>query len=184
MALIRDVDRGVIRRDWRIISMVFAELLLLALIALQAWAILGVHVDFFLKQVYFKPNTGPGQFIVLGIALVAFALLYFAIKKRQPLLFSAQKEAPSMIRMAAREKLRNAREDPRAPALLLIDFMFVAIVVLAIVAYFDPELELIPWSAVGLAAPYTTVINAVIAVIVLGLFYYMYRYTADYRRER
>jgi hypothetical protein len=89
-----------------------------------------------------------------------------------------------MIRMAAREKLRNAREDPRAPALLLIDFMFVAIVVLAIVAYFDPELELIPWSAVGLAAPYTTVINAVIAVIVLGLFYYMYRYTADYRRER
>lgn len=184
MALVRDVDRGVVKRDWRIISLVFAELLLLALIALQIWNILGIHINFYLQQVSFKPNPSPDQLIVLGIAIVAFAMLYFLVKKRQPLLFGAQKAAPSMIKVAAREKLRNAKEDPRAPALLVIDFMFVATVVVALVAYFDPELELIPWSSVGISPPFTTIINAVIAIAVLGLFYYMYRYTASYRKER
>lgn len=184
MALIRDVDRGVVKRDWRIICMVLAELLLLALIALQIWAILGIHINFYLRQVFVKPNASPDQFIVLGIAIIAFAMLYFLVKKRQPLLFSAQKAAPSMIRMAAKEKLRNAKEDPRAPALLVIDFMFVATVVVALVAYFDPELEIIPWSSIGKGPPFTTIINAVIALAVLGLFYCMYRYTATYRKER
>lgn len=184
MALIKDVDRGVVKRDWRIISLVFAELLLIALIALQVWRILGIHADFYLKQVFFKPDASPDRLVVLGIALIAFAMLYFLVKKRQPLLFSAQKAAPSMIRMAAKEKLRNAKEDPRAPALLVIDFMFVATVVVALVAYFDPELELIPWSGIGIGPPFTTIINAVIALAVLGLFYYMYRYTATYRKER
>lgn len=184
MALIKDVDRSVIRRDWRIICMVFAELLLIALIALQVWSILGIHVDFYLNQVFIRPDASPDRLVVLGIAIAAFAMLYLVVKKRQPLLFKAQKEAPSMIKMAAGEKLRNAKEDPRAPALLLIDFMFVAMVVLAIVAYFDPELELIPWGRVGLASPFTTVINAIIALVVLGLFYYMYRFTASYRKNR
>ena len=181
--MLKDVDRGVIRRDWRIICVVFAQLLLLVLIVVQVLQILGLHVNFSLRIFELKPVFDPVDIAVLAMSIIVLAVLSYAIMKRNPLLFRAEKEAPGIIKQAAKEKLRNAKEDPRAPALLLIDFMFVAAVVVAIYAYFDPELELIPWSRIGLTSPVTTIINAVVAIIILGAFYYMYRFTASYRNR-
>ncbi len=162
--------------------MVFAQLLLLILIVVQALQILGLRLNFSLRLIELKPVFDPADIMVLAMSIIVLAVLSYAIMKRQPLLFKAEKSAPGIIKQAAKEKLRNARHDPRAPALLLIDFMFVAAVVVAIYAYFDPELELIPWSRIGLTSPATTIINAIIAIAILCAFYYMYRFTADYRK--
>lgn len=181
MALIKEVKRETVRREWHAISMLFAQLVLALLIVFQVVQLIGLHVDPFLRQVVIKPSLDPANLIVLAIAVLLFALLYFAVKKRQPALYQAQKRAPGIIKQEAKRKLRNAKDDPRVAALLLIDFMFVIVVVLAIRAYLDPELELIPWSAAGLGPPLTTVVNTIIAVVVLALFYYMYRFTVSYR---
>ena len=183
MALIKRIDRGIVKREWRIICIVFAQLLLLALIVVQALQILGVHINVGLRIFEIKPVFDPAAIIVLVMSIIVFAVLSYAIMKRQPLLSKAERNAPGIIKQAAKEKFRNAKNDPRAPALLLIDFMFVTAVVVAIYAYFDPELELIPWSRVGLTSPVTTIINAIIAIIILGAFYYMYRFTASYRNR-
>ena len=183
MALVKRIDKGIVKREWRIISMVFAQLLLLVLIVVQALQILGLHVNFALRIFEIKPVFDPAAIIVLAMSIIVLAILSYSITKRHPLLFKAEKSASGIIKQAAKEKLCNAKNDPRAPALLLIDFMFVTAVVVASYAYFDPELELIPWSKVGLTSPVTTIINAVIASIILGAFYYMYRFTASYRNR-
>ena len=182
MALVKRIDKGIVKREWRIISVVFAQLLLLVLIVVQVLQILGLHVNFSLRLFELKPVFDPVDIAVLVMSIIVLAILSYTIMKRQPLLFRAEKSAPGIIKQAAKEKLRNAKQDPRAPALLLIDFMFVAAVVVAIYAYFDPELELIPWSRIGLVSPFTTIINTVIAIAILCAFYYMYRFTASYRK--
>ena len=183
MALLKRVKRKTLQKEWRTISLIFAQLLLLVLIVVQALHILGLHINFSLRIFEIKPVFNPVEITVFVLSIILLAILSYAIMKRNPSLFKAEKSAPGIIKQAAKEKLRNAKNDPRAPALLLIDFMFVAAVVIAIYAYFDPELELIPWSKVGLMPPYTTIINAVIAIVILGAFYYMYRFTASYRNR-
>jgi hypothetical protein len=184
MALVKQVDRKLIRREWRIISFVFAQLVLIILVVFQLLQIVGLHVNFHVRQILFRPSSDPADFVVLGIAIIALFALYFAVKKRQPALFKAEKAAPGIIKEEARQKLRKIKKEPQAPALLLIEAAFVIVLILAVQAYIDPELELIPWSEVGLGPPLTTAINAVIAVIVFGIFYYLYSLTAWYRKKQ
>jgi len=183
MALLKEIRKDTLRREWRLISMLFAELVVIVLIVVQALQVIGLNVDFFLKQVVFNPSTSPIDFVVLALAIIIFILLYFEVKKKMPALYQAQKRAPGIIKEEAKKKLRKIKYEPQAPALLVIEILFVATVVLALHAYFDPEIELIPWSKVGLEAPFTTLINTLIAVVVLAVFYYMYRATAAYRKK-
>ena len=182
MALLKEVKRETLRTEWRAISIVFAQLVLLVLIVFQLLQIAGLHIDFYLKQVAIKPTGDISDFIILGIALVAFALLYLSVKKSQPALFRAESRAPGIIKEQAKQKLAKVRKEPQAAALLLIELSFIVVLVLAIMAYLDPEIELIPWSRAGIDPPVTTVANAVIAVIFLAGFYYLYRFTAAYRK--
>jgi hypothetical protein len=184
MALIKEVKGETLRRQWRLISLLFAQLVLIVLIVFQLLAIFGLHVNFQLMQFVVKPVFDPADIVVLGVAVAALALLMLATKKKEPELYQAGKEAPSVIKQEAKKKLRNAKTDPRTAALLLIEFMFVAVVVVALQAYLDPDIELIPWSKAGIGPPYTTAINAVIAFLVLCAFYWMYRLTAPYRKSR
>ena len=182
MALIKDVDKGVVRREWRVISLVFAQLVVLVLIVVQLLDMVGFSFDLRQKAIGFAPRLSIDNLVVLALAIIAFAILYLAVKKRQPALYKAQKEAPGIIKEAAKQKLKKTKEDPRVAALFLIDFLFVVVVIMAVRAYLDPEIEFIPWSAAGLGPPVTTIVNAAIAVVVLALFYWMYRYTASYRK--
>ncbi len=183
MALVKQVDRKLLRKEWRIISLVFAQLVLVLLVVFQLLQIIGLHVNFYLRQILFRPSTDPADFIVLGIAIVAFLAMYFAVKKRQPALYKAQKAAPGIIKEQAKQKLRKAKTEPQAPALLLIEAAFIITLVIAAWAYLDPEVELIKWSEVGIGPPLTTAINAVIAVIVFAVFYYLYGFTDWYRKN-
>ena len=183
MALAKQVDRGIVKREWRIISIVFAQLVLVMLIAFQVMQVLGMHVNPYLMQVVFEPSSDPADFVVLGIAIIALLAIFFAVKKRQPGLYRAEKAAPGIIKQQAKQKLCKAKEEPQAPALLLIEAAFVIAIIIAVQAYIDPELELIPWSEIGLGPPATTVINAVIAVAVFAAFYHLYGLTAWYRKS-
>lgn len=182
MALLKEVKRESLRREWRAISMLLAQIAVVILILFQLVKVIGLNVNFHLGQIVLKPSTDPSNLAVLALAVIVFALLFFAVKKRQPRLFEAQRKAPGIIVEEARKKLRKAREEPQAPALLLIEFMFVVVVVFSMQAYLDPDLELIPWSEVGIGPPVTTVVNAAIAVIVLAAFYYLYKFTEPYRK--
>jgi len=183
MALVKRARSVAVRREWRAISMVFAQLVLLALIVFQLFQAIGMHVDVYLKQVVFKPSPDPSNLIVLAVAVIVFILLSLMVWKRVPALFKAEKAAPGIIRDAAKGKIALAKEEPQAPALLLVEAAFVVVVVLALKAYFDPEEELIKWSGLGLGPPYTTVINTIIALLVLGIFYKLYGLTAGYRKK-
>ena len=130
----------------------------------------------------FNPNLLDVSFFVFGLVLLL--LVFFAIKKRFPMLYSVQQDAWSEVRISAGQKIHNARTDSRAVALLIIEMMFVIVVFVSISAFFDQNFELIPWSNAGIFPPETTVINALIAVLVLAGFYWLYSQTADYRQER
>jgi len=181
MALIKQVKEETIRKEWRAISLVFAQLILLVLIVVQFFAVIGLNINFGLKQVLFKPNLNAIDLVVLALAIIAFAMLYGSVKKSNPRLFKAQMEAPGIIKGVAKEKLVKIKNEPQAPALLLVEFLFVAVVVIALRAYLDPEVELIPWSTIGLQEPFTTIVNAIIAFAMLALFYRLYALTKPYR---
>jgi len=183
MALIKRIGKETLRNEWRTICLVFAQLVVLVLIVMQALQAIGLRFLFDLKRVVFEPSANPMDFIILAIAVLLFALLYFEVKKRNPMLFAAEKKAPGIIKETAKQKLSKIKTEPQAPALLFIDFLFVVVVVLALKAYFDPQEELIPWSKAGIYAPYTTIINAVIAAIALAAFYCLYSFTASYRKR-
>ncbi len=184
MALIKDVKKETLQREWRLISLLFAQLVLIVLIVFQILTVAGLHVNFHLMQFAVKPIYETSDLIVLAIAVVVLALLLLAAKKKEPELYQAGKKAPKMIKQEAKKRLSNAKADPRIAALLLVEFLFVVLVVIALQAYLDPEVELIPWSRLGIGPPYTTVINAVIAFVALAAFYWMYRLTAPYRKSR
>ena len=195
MALAKQVSRKLLRKEWQIISLVFAQLVLVVLVVFQLLHILGLNLYFYVNQLFFKsntvlskvifrPSTDPADFIVLGIAVIALLAMYFAVKKRQPALYKAQKAAPGIIKAEVKQKLSRIKTEPQAPALLLIEAAFIITLVIAAWAYLDPEIELIKWSKVGIGPPLTTAINAVIAVIVFAVFYYLYSLTAWYRKNQ
>lgn len=190
MALIKEVSKETLQREWRVISLVFAELIVLVLIVFQVLQVIGLHVNLHLGQAVLKPSidlsnilvSDIADIVVLAIAIIVFVLLYFAVKKRQPALYQAQKRAPGIIKQQAKQKLKKVKE-PQTPALLLIEILFIAVVIIALRAYFDPDIELIPWSTIGLGPPLTTFVNVVIALVVLGIFYRLYSVTSLYRKR-
>jgi len=181
MALIKEMKRDVLHGNWHIITFLFAQLVTVFLIAFQAMEVAGLRFDFYTRELAFVPNASAENLVVLVLALVVFALLYMAGKKRHPSLYKAEKLAPGIIKEEAKKKLHTLKSRPQEPALLFIEFFFVVVVIIALRAYLDPDIELIPWSAVGIGPPITTIVNAAIAIIVLAVFFHLYNLTRPYR---
>lgn len=164
----------------------------IAILVIQLTTVV-LAVYLFYKLIGFKFSLADRSFAlnpVLEPTLVAFFVaacallvaLYFLVKKKIPKLYEAQEMATATIKAKAIEKVSLARADAKASAIMLIQFTFVVLFVMAIIAWADPQLELIPWSQQGIEAPLTTILNGIIAVIVLGIFYYLYSFTAWYRK--
>ena len=177
------IKRETLSRQRRAIMLLGMQLVVLLLIVYEFLKIIGFSASFSPRRVSFAISQDPLEYGMLLLLIALLAGLYWRIKNVAPKMFIAQKNAAAEIKKAARDKIKKAKTEPQAAALLLIEFMFVMAVVLSIHAYIDPDLELIPWSEIGLHAPATTIINAVIAVIVLGLFWKMYSYTSAYRKR-
>ncbi len=175
------VRKSTVKKQWKAISYIFAQLVLLILAVYQLLQVVGLRVFFSERLVKFSLSSSPGDYILLALIIALLALIYLRVKRSQPRLFSAQEKMSATIREALGEKARKAKEQ-RAVALLLVELMFVVVVVLAAYAFFSPEIEFIPWSKAGVGPPLTTALNAIVAVVVIVLFYWVYRYTAWYRK--
>lgn len=175
------IRRKTIREQWKAIAFLFAQLILVILAVYQLLYVAGLRV-FSDKPFQFSLSSEPIEYVLLAFIFVLIAAMYFAVKKKHPALFDAQKMAPSTIKQAAKEKILKAK-DQQATALFFIQLMFVAAVVIAAYAFFEPDFELIPWEKAQIYSPVTTVLNAIVAIVVLALFYWIYRYTAWYRKK-
>ena len=124
MALIKEIKKDTVKRQWRIISLVFAQLIIAVLVIVQLLDVVGFSFDLKQKAIAFVPNPGIEDILILAVGILLFGLLYFAIKKRHPELYLAQKRAPSIIKDLAKEKIMKIKTEPQAPALLFIEFLF------------------------------------------------------------
>ncbi|MBN2067679.1 MAG: hypothetical protein JW744_04385 [Candidatus Diapherotrites archaeon] len=176
------VSKQAIKEQKKAIAYLFAQLTLVLLSVYQILFVAGLQISWEHNIAIFTPSKNPVDCIILVLMLALLASLSLRVKKKQPDLFSAEKRAASTIKSAAKQKLAN-RKDERAIALMLIELMFVCVVVIAAYALFDPEFELIPWHKVNIYDPLTTALNAVVAVVVLGMFYWVYSHTAWYRKS-
>ncbi|MDD5147998.1 MAG: hypothetical protein PHH08_00865 [Candidatus ainarchaeum sp.] len=165
---------------------VLLEFLLAVCAVVSFFAIMGFNVFriFNTRQITFFLNLNFLDTTVFALSIVFFAIIFFAVKKRFPKLYKAQEKAFFEIKLSAREKVSKSKSDPRAIALLVIEFLFVAVVFVSLSAFFDPEFELIPWSSAGIFPPTTTILNLGIAFLVLAGFYWLYTQTADYRQGK
>ena len=182
MALVKSVKRETLRKEWRAIAYIFTQIILVMLLVYQLLQVIGMRVFFSERLVKFSLSSSPGDYILLALIVALLASIYRRVKKKQPHLFSAQERLSAFIKEALQEKARKVKEQ-RALALLLIELMFVLVVVIAAYFFFDPGLELIPWSKAGVFPPLATGLNAIVAIAVLVLFYWLYRYTAWYRKQ-
>lgn len=174
--------------------LVFLELILAVLTVFSALNLFGFNFFKVIEEGKYSFSFSPNLFEIVFFVFSIFALLmvFFAIKS-QPLLYSAQKKAWFEIKKATKQKIVLAKADFRVLAMLLIEFMFVVIVFISLSAFFDTGFELIPWSKFNeiipwdnlkVYAPETTFINAIIAVLVLYAFYWLYSQAASLKQEK
>lgn len=177
------IDRQKVASNKLPIALMFAELIMAMLLVYLFYKIAGLEFDLEQKVLSFVPNFDPTLFLFFALSAGLFVLLYFAIKKKAPGLFEAQALAQATIKDKAVEKVKLVKTDTRAAALLLIEFSFVVMVAMTIVAWLDPQIEMIPWSNAGIGPPLTTALNGIIALAMLAFFYYIYSFTAWYRKK-
>ncbi len=180
------VRKQTIKEQWKAIAYLVAQLAVLFLALYQllvaSGMILSSQIFFHTKTLVFKPSKDPVEYILFVMLVALLVALSFRVKKKQPRLFAAQKQAGSTIKQAAKEKMVKVK-DKRAIALILIELMFVAVVVIAAYAFFEPNFALIRWEKANIYPPLTTWLNIVVAIVVLVLFYWIYSYTAWYRKR-
>lgn len=76
------------------------------------------------------------------------------------------------VKQTAKEKLHVAKTEPRVPALLVMEFFLVMVLVLATFIYLDPEYNILPW-------PF----NVLVFLAVLAIVAYLYHYSKPFRKE-
>ncbi|MCX6798690.1 MAG: hypothetical protein NTW59_01170 [Candidatus Diapherotrites archaeon] len=180
----RKIRRETLRKQWKAIAFIAIEFVAILLVVFELMAVVGLRVSFSQGQVSFAPAGDPIDYVLLALGVLLLAALYFTAKRSMPNLFKAHNQATAEIKKAAQEKLKKAKREPQAAALLLIEFLFVVVIVVAIQAYLDPQEELIPWSTIGVGPPVTTIVNAVIGIVVFAFFYWLYSLTSAYRSRR
>ena len=176
------VDKEKVAANKFPIALLTIELAIVVLVVYLFYKLIGFEFNFSTRVLSLVPGFDPLLVFFFVISVVLLVAIHFAIKKKAPSLFEAQNKAAGTIKEKAIEKIKSPKTDVRAAALLLVEFAFVLLVVITIIAWVDPEFELIPWSRGGIEPPLTTVLNTIIAVAVLVFFYKLYSYTSWYRK--
>ena len=81
-------------------------------------------------------------------------------------------------------KVSEVEKEPKIFGHVLIELAFVFVIVLTIYAWTEPNVEIVKWEKLGIFPPITTVLNAVILIVVLSGIYYLYNFTKPYRLHR
>lgn len=162
----------------------FALLLIQVVLALfvvfELLAIIGI--DPIARDLSIGLSDDPLEYLFLLLSLALLYLVYSQSQKRFAEVFVATKMLPFMVKTDFSHKLWLAKHEPRAVALVLIQFAFIAAVALTIFAYIDPNFSLVQWDKIGVQPPLTTLLNIIIFLIVVGALYYLYKLTEPYRK--
>jgi len=163
---------------------VYSFLIIELLLVLIFIYILGniVQLDFSAKKIAYVGTQA--DVLSLAAILVLLLIIFFVAKRKKHYLYDVQKEAYSILKDTGKNKLLDAKQDPRIIALLAIELLFTVVFAVAIFAYLDPDWSIIKWETVGIYPPVTTLLNGVIFVILVGLFLYLYGLTKPYREMR
>ena len=165
------------------VALLIIELITAILSVYLLYKLLGFNFDLKTRVLSFTPGLDPVMVLFFVLAAGLLVVLHFAVKKKQPVLFEIQELAKATIKGKAIEKAGLVKTDTRALALLLVEFSFVFMVVMAFVAWLDPEVEIVPWGVAGIGPPLSTILNGVVALIIVVFFYYLYSFTAWYRKK-
>ncbi len=153
----------------RIYSLLTIETFLVFLIA---------YFSFFLVNNFYKTNQIDANLLLyLGVVLGAFLILYAYIKKKYILFWEIHKQAPKL----AKESIKKNLSDFRSLTLFLVDFCFVAVLVISFWAYFDPDVSIVQWHKIGVYPPFTTIGNIILFLIILFFLYSIYKRTKEIR---
>ena len=149
-------------------TLVLVEVILAILFVYELFQIVLLKIEGESITVSFTEN--PTRYLVFGLTAVLLILIYIILMKKQPLAYKAQKEAPSLIKEVAKQKLTSAKQDTRVIALLMLQFAFVIVIVMSIALYLDPETNIVPfpWNVIGFIA-------------FVGISIWLYHYTKFFR---
>jgi len=133
-----------------------------------------VAIDFQSKSVWLVKDTTALLF--LAVITITLYLIYLYSKKKDANVFGADFTAQFIIKETARDKLRNAKENPFVIAFLMIELAYAFIIALALYFYVDPEHSIIQWSEfLGPTEPLiTTALNIIVFAAVTAVFLYMH----------
>ena len=88
------------------------------------------------------------------------------------------KEATKLAKEGIKIKVKEAKEDPRFIALIVVDVLLILLVIMALFFLFDPNLALeldnpLPWE-----------LKLVLFIVSVFLAFWIYNYTKQYRTTR
>lgn len=172
-------------RNYRVpVALVIMQLVLGILVVLQLLKALGFSFDSEARVVSVVPSSNPLEYFFLALVFILFFIVVRHGNSKYREIFVATQTMPFNIRSTAKFKLWLAANDPRAAALLLIQFGLAMTVVISIVAYFDPDYSVVKWERLGIFSPITTILNIIIFALVVGMLYYLYNLTRSYRQRK
>ncbi len=85
------------------------------------------------------------------------------------------KEINARANEGIKQKIKNAKEDPRHLALVLVELFLITLLLLSLLFFFDPDLsfpdaKFLPWE-----------LKLLLFLITIGIIYKLYLYTKDFR---
>jgi hypothetical protein len=176
------ISKEMLKNNQKPLALLTIQLVLGIFVVFEFLAIIGFNFDVGTRQLSFGLTTNPLEylFFVLSILLL---WIFFSQGKKNKEVFVAEKTMTTNILEDTKLKIWKAKHEPKAAALVLIQFATIAVVVISIVAFFDPDFSLFNWERFGIESPVTTIINVILFLFTMGVFYYLYNYTNQYRKS-
>ena len=178
------VDRDMLQNHKIPFAIFLTQLVLAFLAVYQFLALIGFSFNVSTRHVSFGFSEDPFVYVFFVLILLMLYALYSMTRKKYEDVFVATSLIPFQFKSTTKFKLWLGKNEPRVAALLLIQFAFIAVVVMALYAYLDPDLSVVQWQKFGIYDPWTTVLNVALFLIVVGVFHWLYSFTSLYRSER
>jgi len=134
-----------------------------------------IAIDFSTRSIWIVKNTETLLYIM--VTTILLYVIYLYSKKRDANVFGADFTAQFIIRETARDKIRNAKENPFVIAILAIELAYAFIIALALYFYVDPANSLIQWSellGMQIESPVTIILNLVVFAAITAVFLFMH----------
>ncbi|MEM0359844.1 MAG: hypothetical protein QXK06_00725 [Candidatus Diapherotrites archaeon] len=148
-----------------------------------------LHIDWEMRTISFSEDLSV--YIVMALVVFTIFSISFVSKKRNWTFHSLDSGLHSLLKETTSAKIRRSRENPFSIALILIDFAYVMLIVMAVYLYLDPDpnlnndwllswLSLLKKSGTDLPAPWDTIAKILTFAAITAVFLYMHNYALKF----